>query len=666
LIQKALLLISIILVSGCTITPTPLTPEEIELVAEADRGLIFKNQEPQEGPLTLDRAIAMSLKYNLENRVKLMEQALSYQTFELAKLEMLPDLTAYGGYSDRDSDNASFSNSILSGNQSLEPSTSQSREIVDADVTFSWRLLDFGVSYLQAKQDADRYLIAVNARKKVMLGLMQEVRAAYWKAMVMDTMEDEVNDVADKVDQMRANLEIVRQERLKTPVAVLEDIRILIETTQQLDQIQQTISTEKTRLARLINAPSNEEIVFPELDQFPELLDVTDKFDEMEILALTNSADYANEVYNARIEQVETRKTMLRLLPELEFRYSANYNDNTFLLNQTWRQLGVNLTSDIVRLASFRQIKKFRETNEQITINRKLAINMAVITGLHISWQDYQNARKQFEQAEYLNEIDNEIARLAETAEQSSKGTGVATIENELRALRSKLSQMQTYASAQEAYGSFTLSLGLNPIPTNHQAYSVGELGDLVSTEFEELMGPFLKGGAEQDSSPNLKQYLGDFGLSDSAQVAQAGKSIPPLAQLSAYILGPFGSEDAAVDVTDSLQKLNFSVRTEIEEIAQYMVRAKIKGSSAEARLKAAGMSEYYYYRKGPYAGLYSLGVFNSKNRAYALAAKAGNSGVPSEVLELNREKTQWWIDLEVSAEEIKANVELLQKYQYM
>ncbi|MFT5098769.1 MAG: multidrug efflux system outer membrane protein [Planctomycetaceae bacterium] len=517
MIQKALLLICIILVSGCTVTPTPLTSEELVLVAEADRDLIFKNQEPQVGELTLDRAIAMSLKYNLENRVKLMEQALSYQTFELAKLEMLPDLTTYGGYSDRDSDNASFSNSILSGQQSLEPSTSQSREVVNADVTFSWRLLDFGVSYLQAKQDADRYLIAVNARKKVMLGLMQEVRAAYWKAMVMDTIEDEVSSVADKVDQMRVNLEIVRQERLKTPVAVLEDIRILIETTQQLDQIQQTISTEKTRLATLINVPSYEEIEFPELDQFPNLLDVTDEFEVMETLALTNSVDYANQVYNARIEQVETRKTMLRLLPELEFRYSANYNDNTFLLNQTWRQLGVNLTSDIVRLASYGQIKKFRETNEQITINRKLAINMAVITGLHISWQDYQNARKQLEQAEYLNEIDNEIARLAETAEQSSKGTGVETIENELRALRSKLSRMQSYASAQEAYGSFTLSLGLNPIPTNHQAYTVDELGDLVSNEFKELMGPFLKQKAVPESSPNLEQYRGDFGLSASA-----------------------------------------------------------------------------------------------------------------------------------------------------
>jgi multidrug efflux system outer membrane protein len=524
LIKKAIILILVILVSSCTIVPEPLTSDEIGLVAEEDKELIFKNQEPQLGPLSLDRAIAMALKYNLENRVKLMEQALAYQTFELAKLEMLPELTVYGGYNERDSDNASFSNSILSGQQSLEPSTSQSRDIVDADVTFSWRLLDFGVSYLQAKQDADRYLIAVNARKKVMLVLMQEVRAAYWKAMVMDTMKEEVSEVAAKVVNMRENLEVVRQERLKTPVAVLEDIRILIETTQQLDQIQQAISTEKTRLATLINAPSYEEIEFPELDQFPELLDVTDDFDVMEMLALSNSADYANELYNARIEQVETRKTMLQLLPELEFRYSSNYNDNTFLLNKSWRQLGVNLTSDIVRLASYRQIKKFRETNEQIIINRKLAINMAVVTGMHISWQDYQNARKQLKQAEYLNDLDNELAKLAAGAERSSKGTGVATIENELRALRSKLSQMQTYASAQEAYGSFTLSLGVNPIPKNYQAYSVGELGNLVSTELEALMSPFVKVVVLPDLPPSLNQYRGDFGLSVAVKMEEIGK----------------------------------------------------------------------------------------------------------------------------------------------
>ncbi len=481
------------------------------MIAYEDRALIFRDQESLAGPLSLDQAIAMALKYNLENRVKLMEQALAYQTLDLAKLEMLPELTAYGGYNERSNTNASFSNSISSGNQSLEPSTSQYREYIDADLTFSWRLLDFGVSYLQAKQEADRYLIAVNARNKVMLALMQDVRAAYWKAMAMDTMEEEVESVAARVEQMLRNLETVRRERLKTPVAVLEDIRILIETSQQLDQIRQAINTEKTRLATLINAPSPDQIQFPQLVEFPEMPDVSGEFDEMEMVALANSADYTNEIYNSRIEQVETRKTMLRLLPELEFRYSANYNDNSFLLNENWRQLGVNLTADIVRLGSYGQIRKFRETNEELIINRKLAINMGVVAGLHIAWQDYRNSQKQLGQAEYLNEIDSEIARLASSAERSTKGTGVATIENELRALRSKISHMQTYASTQEAFGAFALSLGLNPIPFDYQKYSVDELADVVSSQFDGLIQPFLNMQTESRKAPNLQQFLDEF-----------------------------------------------------------------------------------------------------------------------------------------------------------
>lgn len=155
--------------------------------------------------------------------------------------------------------------------------------------------------------------------------------------------------------------------------------------------------------------------------------------------------------------------------------------------------------------------------------------------------------------------------------------------------------------------------------------------------------------------------------IASIADNKKADKTIPPLAQLSAYVLGPFESEDAVAGVINSIRQLNFSVRAEtiIEETPQYMVLAKIKGSRAEEQLNAAGMTEYYYNRKAPHAGRYSLGVFNAKDRADALAAKAGNSGVPSDVLELIREKTQWWIDLKVSAEEIKANGKLLQKYEH-
>jgi len=69
---------------GCAL-PHPLT--DAERLAEEDRDRIgmFGNQEPLRHPLTLHEAFARALKYNLDGRVKLIEEALSQDDLDLSR-----------------------------------------------------------------------------------------------------------------------------------------------------------------------------------------------------------------------------------------------------------------------------------------------------------------------------------------------------------------------------------------------------------------------------------------------------------------------------------------------------------------------------------------------------------------------------------------------------
>ena len=71
----------------------------------------------------------------------------------LANLEMLPQLVANAGFSNRDNFSGSSSSALLSsssvGDQSLVSSTSSERDVIDADLTLSWDVLDFGLSYVR-------------------------------------------------------------------------------------------------------------------------------------------------------------------------------------------------------------------------------------------------------------------------------------------------------------------------------------------------------------------------------------------------------------------------------------------------------------------------------------------------------------------------------------
>ena len=62
-----------LLLSGCFLSPQPLTTLERAAEAAADREAMFANQEPLTRPLTLREAFNRALAYNLDARVKVME-----------------------------------------------------------------------------------------------------------------------------------------------------------------------------------------------------------------------------------------------------------------------------------------------------------------------------------------------------------------------------------------------------------------------------------------------------------------------------------------------------------------------------------------------------------------------------------------------------------------
>jgi multidrug efflux system outer membrane protein len=482
---KILLLSSaFILLSGCAVSLQPVSEQELEEIALSDIQLIYSSQEPIESPLTLEQAMSRSLKYNLENRLTLLEQVLTNRSLDLAKRDMLPQLAASAGYLDRSNIDASRSQSVLTGRESLEPSTSQDRERDNADIRFTWNLLDFGVSYLQAKQDADRYLISQSARKKTMLRLLDQVRYAYWRTVGMQSVESDLEEITLRVNTMLENLEQVRQEQLRTPVAILNDIRTLLETQQQLERVRQSINQANVELASLINEPPSAALEVTIPDTLLRPIEISSDLEELERYALSQSPDYESQLYNVRIDQVESRKALIRLLPGLEFSYGYNYNDNSFLWNDQWGEVGIRLTGDITQLINSNRIRNYNTAREALAQTRRLAINMAVIAGVHLTWQDYYNALNSLDYANKLSDIDQEISEISINATVSNAGSEAEAIQNELRAFRSRMEQILSYAEMQGAYGSLLVSLGFNPIPDQYQNMSVDQFANYLKQSF--------------------------------------------------------------------------------------------------------------------------------------------------------------------------------------
>jgi outer membrane protein TolC len=101
------------LLAGCNVTPRPLTPSEIDTTAQKNWDTVDAEQEPVGAPIDLYEAMARGLKYNLDYKVEMMEEALKTRELNLARYDMLPQLVASAGYAGRNNFSGASSLSLI-------------------------------------------------------------------------------------------------------------------------------------------------------------------------------------------------------------------------------------------------------------------------------------------------------------------------------------------------------------------------------------------------------------------------------------------------------------------------------------------------------------------------------------------------------------------------
>ncbi len=470
--------------AGCAVEPKPITRQELTDIIREDRDLISAKQEAATGPIGLYEAMARAVQYNLDHRSRLVEEALNQGQVDLARYDMLPILAATGAYIARDEANASSSRSIVTQRQSLEPSTSSDRDRTIYDLRLSWNILDFGVSYFQARQTGDRYLISQLGRQRLMLRMLQQVRTAYWRSLAAQELRPEVLRMLSEARQALADIDRSRRERLQPPLQNLQLRRGILELVGQLEALDQSLAQAVVELNTLMNLPPSATTRIAGSQALPTLPDIPRDIERLELIALHNSFDVQEQVYNKRIELNETRKAMLRLLPGIELSAGHQFDSNSFLAFNHWNEVSTRVTWNIFRVLSFNSVTNVAEAREQLAVTKRLAMNMATISRVNLSWRRYLDASNQLTRAQEIDEVESEIARLSASQAQADAGSRVERIRNEASALRAKLRTYESFANAQDALGTFYVALGLNPVPQDFQTKPIAELAQLIQASY--------------------------------------------------------------------------------------------------------------------------------------------------------------------------------------
>jgi len=469
--------------SACgTISPAALEQQALVQTNQADRKAAQQYVEAINGPLTLDDAIARALKYNLERRTRLMEEALALNQLEVGKLDMLPKLMAQAGYTDRSNEKATYSSKYtpiaeLSDFKSSSYSTERSHNTTDLGLT--WNLLDVGIGYYASKQQADRVLIAAEKRRKAMHLLMQDVRTAYWRAAAAQKLRSEVSKTLAMAEEALVDSRKVEAERICNPLDALRYQRQLLENLRLLEAIEQELSIAQVELATLINAPVGQPIPIAETQ-----LSLADDrvlklpLERLEQVALEQNADLREQHYNSRIAREEVRKTMARMFPNLSFNYGFKYDSDRYLVHNNWNEAGVQLSFNLFNLFTGPTQIKLAEAGVTLADQRRVATQMAVVMQVHLARLQLANARSQFARADAIYSTDQKIAEQVRNRASAQAQSQLDQVANETTAILSLLRRYQALAQVHTAENRLMANLGIEP--------RIGSTGELSLSQLTE------------------------------------------------------------------------------------------------------------------------------------------------------------------------------------
>lgn len=485
-------------------TPIPLTDAELAAQLHQSKESIAEVQQPVTQPISLDEAIARALRNNLDLQLEITERNLAEKELTVARFDELPKVVADIDFRGRNNFTGASSRSLFTGRQSLEASTASERDVLTGNLTATWNVLDFGVSYFRSKQTADQILIAEEERRKVVNQIVQDVKTAYWRAVSSERLNEQLGILIDRVEQALADSRQIIAQKLDKPLTPLTYQRELITIKRELQELQRELSLAKIQLAALMNLQPGQayELVIPERSseaKEPPFLPT-----EMEDIALANRSEMREIAYRKRIQAHEVKAELLELLPGINLDFGKTYSSNTFLFNNNWLGYGNRITWNLINIFRYPATKRALEAQADVLDARTLALSMAIMTQVHVAYARFEHARLELNTSDEYRVTQREILTQIRSAAATNSVSEQSVIREEMNNLLAEAKYDIAHADLESAYASLYAAMGSDAFHGQEKYQTTTELANAVEAGLRPV-------GIEK----TREQALADFGIDE-------------------------------------------------------------------------------------------------------------------------------------------------------
>lgn len=489
--KTALALLVATAVAGCSVSPSRLSDNDVMANTVDNQTLLAEDFAPVTQAIDLNEAFARTIKHNRDARLKAFEAVVSQGQLAVDQFDMLPELAARAGYTYRNNYAASASVSFsgdepaaLGNNPSY--SVSSDKSTVNASIGATWDVLDFGLSYFRAKQQADRFLISKERERKVVHTIMQQARNAYYRAVSAERLLNKINPLIIQSRSALADSARIEQMRAQSPMEALNYQRALLESLRTLQDLRKDLMPAKAELATLMGLNPAEPFELADVStpnfQVPEFnLDIS----AMERTALVRRPELIEAQYQERITKEEISSSFLTLFPNLSLNAGVYYDGSDYLRNNDWASAGLGVNWNLMNVFRYGKIDQLNKLKVAATKQQALAVSMAVISQVHIANIEYAEAQDTYDLSTRYLEVANRIQEQVQSSRAAQNVGELTVISEELNALLAELRRDLAYADLQNTFGKMLVSMGLDPLPNGFGGMNLEELSSAFDIMFE-------------------------------------------------------------------------------------------------------------------------------------------------------------------------------------
>jgi len=434
---------SVIILSGCTSTVAPITDEEASHFAIESRNEILTRQAPITQSISLYEAMARALKHNLDHRVVMMEADLAKADHDLSRWDLLPKVVANGQYYGRSNEAGARSLSLLSGRESLEPSTSTERDVFTGDLTASWNILDFGLSKIRAEQLGNEAHIQEERRRKAIIEIMEDVHRSYYRAISAERLSSRLAELEGEVGEA---FQTSRQDIQGEAKRLARDMQM-----------------SKMELASLMGLAPDQRYNLQIPEHMPRPAKLNLSYEEMIDQALRNRPEMRESLYAQRIGEKEIKKATLEALPSLEGFAGIDASSNDFLFNNDWASYGARASWNLLKVFNTGERKRKAKARVELERERGLATAMAVMTQVGVARTRYQSLTEEYLTARDGAMVQNDILNQVEALSRASSTSKQTLVRERMNTILSEARRDAIMAEMTEASAHIYTAIGYDP-----------------------------------------------------------------------------------------------------------------------------------------------------------------------------------------------------------